>query len=124
MSWSYSTNVMGPYGLWWYEQNNIPFEIIQVPASKLLNLPAYERKHYLETYYGGRIDCYCSNPDDPDYDPYNRETYLPIMIGPEFAKFDAWLDQHTSDHLQQFDELRSLYEQETGNKLILFKENR
>ena len=118
--WSYSTNVMGPFGLWWYEENGIPFEI-EIMNNKYTDFKDVERKKYLKKYYGGRIDTYCTNTNDPDYDHYMPEVGLPIMEASEFAKFDQWVDKFHSERLLSFNELKEEYEKEFGEELIVFE---
>lgn len=120
--WSYNTNVMGPYGLWWYEENNIPWDIIIV-NNRFTKFKDVERKKYKEVYYGGRIDTYCDNTDDPDWDHYMPELSLPIMSSENFARFDNWLDNFKSEKLLSFEDLKILFEKDNG-ELVLFKEHR
>lgn len=122
MMWSYNTNVMGPYGLWWYEENNIPWDIIIV-NNRFTKFKDVERKKYKEVYYGGRIDTYCDNTDDPDWDYYMPELSLPIMSSENFARFDNWLDNFKSEKLLSFEDLKILFEKDNG-ELVLFKEHR
>lgn len=118
--WAYRTNFMGPTGLWWYEENNIPFEILVI-NNQFTDYRDKEYKHYLEQYYGGRIDCYCSNPHDPDYDHYNRELSLPIMNGENYRQFSDWLDTFKSvSFVDSFEKLKEYYEFEMNTELILF----
>lgn len=116
MSWTYSTNVMGPFGLWWFEENNIPFKIIIV-NNRWTDFKDIKTKQY-ETWFGGRIDCYCDNQEDPEYDRYGRELILPIMKGDCYALFSNWLDKQITNSLVSNEYLFKKYETETGNKLI------
>lgn len=118
--WTYSTNFMGPAGLWWYEENNIPF-IIEKKFSKIFE-KEIEFKTYLKQYAGGRIDCYCNNIKDPDYDPYNRELFLPIMESESFNIFSDWLDKLKTKNLLFEKELFTLFFKETNIKLKFFNE--
>lgn len=114
--WTYRTNVMGPYGLWWFEQNNIPFKMIDVVSEKFGKV---SHKSY-EPWFGGRIDCYCSNVEDPDYDHFNQELSLPIMKPSSLVALDAWLETYSSDSFNR--DLLKTFEEETGFKLELFEE--
>jgi hypothetical protein len=114
--WKYSTNVCGPYGLWWYEKNNIPFKLIPFD-SEIFGKGVH--KSY-EQWYGGRIDCYCNNVEDPDYDHYNQELSLPIMRGSSLVMLDKWLESYKSDFFNR--DLLKTFEEETGFKLELFEE--
>lgn len=115
--WTYSTNIMGPM-THWYESSNIPFKIVK-KFSKFLNKDI-EYKIWDKNYYGGRIDCYCDNTNDPDFDPYNRELGLPIMEAESFGKFDNWLVKIKTPRLYSFEELQQLYRLETGNILDIW----
>lgn len=43
--WSYNTNMMGPFGLWWFEENNIPY-IIKIINNKFTNFKDVKTKTY------------------------------------------------------------------------------
>lgn len=116
MSWTYSSNVMGPYGLWWYDKHNVPYI--------MSNTKGVDHKVYTEQWYGGRIDCYCNDIRDIDYDHYGREIYLPIMLDESLDKLDKYLDQLTTSKLLTWEELQEKYEKETGDKLQVFEEGR
>ena len=118
MSWKYGTNVMGPYGLWWYEKNNIPFRI-EVINNRFTDFKDTEHKVY-ENWFGGRIDCYCSDTEDPYYDPFNRELSLPIMKPKSLKKLDEWLKTYISESFNP--DLLMTFEEQTGYTLELFKE--
>jgi len=118
--WRYSTNLMGPFGLWWYAQNSIPYTT-ELINSKYTNFKAVEVKNY-EKWYGGRIDCYCSDPTDPDYDHYPPELGLPIMSADSYSRFSQWLDDVSTESLVTFEDLRSMFEASEDFTLILFNE--
>jgi hypothetical protein len=111
---------MGPAGLWWYEENKIPF-IVEKTFSSLFN-KEIEFKKYDKQYAGGRIDCYCNDINDPDYDPYNRELFLPIMESKSFNIFSDWLENIKTEKLLTEKELFSLFLEETNIKLKYFDE--
>jgi len=113
--WYYATNFMGPVSLRWYEENNIPFTS-EKKYSEFLN-QEIELKNY-EQYAGGRIDCYCNNPEDPDYDPYNYELGLPIMKSSSYGKLSKWLDTYKTKRLDK--NVLKTFEKETGHKLEFF----
>lgn len=128
MSWTYSTNMMGPM-LHWYESNNIPYTLSEGYYSEFLKEENGEPRWIepyktYEQYAGGRIDCYCNDPEDPDFDHYGRETGLPIMEAKIYQEFSDWLDDVVTERFQEFDDLKEMYENETGKKLILFRENK
>lgn len=116
--WSYSTNVMGPAGTWWFEENNIPYQ--EVVVNNRFTGHQDEIRRIYDEYYGGRIDTYCDDPKDPDYCKYSPEVDLPIMPGEHFQRFDQWLNGFSSKRLMQFEELKAEYEKQTGELLELF----
>lgn len=116
--WTYSTNCMGPYANRWYEENNVPYEII-ILNNKWTNFQDTEYKNYLEKYYGGRIDCYCSNTEDPDYDHFNQELYLPIMSAKSYGELSEWLETYKTKRLDL--NVLKTYEEQTGNKLEIHR---
>ena len=113
MKFTYSTNCMGPYGLWWYEENNIPFTT-SIANNRFTNFKDVEQKHY-EMWYGGRIDVYSG-------EHYPDELDLPIMNAESYGRFSDWLDKYSSSELKSFDELRELFENEEQFKLIVHEE--
>lgn len=116
--WSYSTNLMGPAALHWYENNNIPYTEI-TKFSKLFNKEVTYKNY--EQYAGGRIDAYCSDITDKDYDPYGVNLNLPIMKAESYGRFSEWLMKFKSERLYSFEELRASFEK-TNNKLEIFEE--
>lgn len=111
--WTYNTNIMGPM-THWYETNNIPYTIKKIDSS------IFGKKEYkdYELYHGGRIDCYCDNQKDPDYDPYNRELSLPIMKSESVYYLNKWLETYKSESFNK--NLLKTFEEETGYKLEIF----
>jgi len=104
--WTYRSNYMGPM-MHWYETNNIPFVEIETYSSFFKKEIKY--KHY-EQYAGGRIDCHCSNIEDPDYDHYGQELGLPIMEAESYANFSQFLDTIRTSTLLTTRELVELYQ--------------
>lgn len=120
--WTYSTNLMGPFGLWWYEQNEIPYEIKKVKSELFPNHPETERKIYLETWFGGRIDCYCNDENDKDFDPYGQELPLPIMKAEHYSLFSDWLENiKTNSFIEDEKILFEMFEKEKGITIEFFK---
>lgn len=109
--WTYSTNMMGPMNHW-YEENKIQYKIIKRKST--LFGKEIEFKKYNPIYYGGRIDCRCSNPKDKDYDIYGVELGLEIMEAESYSKFSDWLSNFKSKKLKTEKELYSLYEEKNG----------
>ena len=77
MKYTYSPNMMGPASTKWYEDNNIPYNIIM------------ERKRYTE-YAGGRIDIHCETCQW-------QEIACPIMIGTDWNLLHDFCDEFESD---------------------------
>ena len=113
MKFTHNINCMGPYGLWWYEENKIPYTI-KMMNNKFTNFQDHEKKVY-EQWYGGRIDVSFGNG-------YPHELELPIMSGESYARFSRWLSSFTSDDIKSFDELRKIFEESDDYKLMLFEE--
>lgn len=118
--WTYSTNIMGPYGLCWFEQNNIPYTS-KITNNRFTDFKDVEYKTY-EQWYGGRIDCYCSTIEDPDYDHHKPELGLPIMSTESLGKFQEYLETFKSCRLLEFGELKYIFESVSNYKLNIFKE--
>ena len=98
MSWSYSSNFMGPAPRWYLD--NLISENV---------------------FAGGRIDCECDDENDVYYNRYGVELILPIMDLDSFNNFSIFLENYTSDELKSFEELRAEFEK-NGNKIRLFRE--
>jgi hypothetical protein len=105
---------MGPMNHW-YETNNIPYTLKEVNSERFGKV---QYKDY-EIFHGGRIDCYCDNPEDIDYHPYNQELSLPIMKAESLYYLDKWLDTYKSENFNR--NLLQTFEEETGYKLQYFK---
>jgi hypothetical protein len=110
---------MGVYGLWWYEQNNIPYTVGK-HYSQLFNKEVEYRNY--EQWYGGRIDCHCNNYDDTDYERYGVELGLPIMDNESYYRFSEWLNSVSTISLVNTEELIQLYEYKTNHKLRLWED--
>lgn len=118
MAWTYSTNYMGPAGLWWYEKNAVPY--IEVTSYSELFKKEITRKVY-EQYAGG-IRRWCNDESDPDYSRYGDELEVPILPASEWSKLSVWCDNLVTDSLLTWEELAKRYEEETGEKLHPFYE--
>jgi hypothetical protein len=86
----YSTNWMGPAGLWWYEERG------------LLN----DKKEITEHYSCGRIDV--RGGDTDIY--YGDEIGVPPMRSEDWTRFGDWLDTFETDFMWTLDQLVELYE--------------
>jgi len=88
----YSTNWMGPAGLWWYEERG------------LLN----DKKEIAEHYSCGRIDV--RGGDTDIY--YGDEIGVPPMRSEDWGRFSDWLYTVETDFMWTLDQLVELYERE------------
>jgi hypothetical protein len=107
--------MMGPAGLWWFEKNNIPFELIQMESTIIKPGEQFFYKKY-EPWFGGRIDCYGGDWHYPE------ELGLPIMDGESYGRFSDWLDNFKSEELVTEEYLFETFEKETGHKIRFWKE--
>lgn len=118
--WTYKPNIMGPYDLAWYEENNISYHT-ETRSNQFNDFKPTQYKVY-EEWFGGRLDARCSIVTDPDWDPYGRQTNLPIMDEESFGKFSLWLQDFRSSNFLEFDQIRNMFEIQTNQKLIIFDE--
>jgi len=86
----YSTNWMGPAGLWWYEERG------------LLD----ENRQITEHYSCGRIDV--RGGDTDIY--YGDEIGVPPMRSEDWGRFSDWLDTVETDFMWTLDQLVEMYE--------------
>lgn len=112
MSWTYSTNMMGPAGLSWYEDNNIPYIVVKYTWDR----EELDRKVY-EQWAGGRIDCYCDDPEDVDYSRYGMELSAHVVPAEQWNRLSDWCDQLRTPRLLSEEELYTRFEEETGVKI-------
>lgn len=117
---SYSTNWMGPIGMWWFRDNGFT-ETTTVVASEDNELTGakrgdvIERETITEYWYGGRIDI-CGTDS-----PFGEEMSLPIMDGPSYASFSDWLEQFETDSVWTLDQLVREFER-THNQIRWFED--
>lgn len=114
MSWTYSTNMMGPAAVRWYEENNIPFTEVTT-YSKLFGEETTVKVY--EQWAGGRIDCRCDDMSDPDYSHYGSELGVPIIPAEQWNRLSEWCDKLRTPRLLSEKELYTRFEEETGEKL-------
>ncbi len=115
--WSYDINLMGPSSSW-YEVEKIPYHLLEIIKEEKLKTSTL--KIYNEQWYGGRIDCYCDNVNDVNYDKYGVELEFPIMTEDSYNKISEWLVTFHSKELLDFSDIKSIYEKETGLTLELY----
>lgn len=110
---SYSTNWMGPCGMWWFRENGYTRTVTKTlnSDSKISDKKAgdtVETEEITEYWYGGRIDVY-GLPDD-EYYCGKSEMGLPIMDGPSYAGFSEWLEKFETDTMWTLSQLVEEYE--------------
>lgn len=106
---SYSTNWMGPAGMWWFRENGYTRTVTKVLEkdswySDAKKGDTIEYEDITEYWYGGRIDIYGTG------DPYGDEMGLPIMDGPSYKRFSEWLETFETETVWTLDQLVEEYE--------------
>lgn len=107
--------MMGPWAGSWYEGNNIPSTVTK-HYSEFLG-KEIEIKKYSRYYAGGRIDIR-GVPDEP----YGLEYGLPIMESNSWNLLSEWLLGLETERVLYYTEIINKFEQETGHKIVWFKE--
>lgn len=115
---SYSTNWMGPCGMWWFRDNGFTKTVTKVldkdsPWSDAKKGEKVTYEDITEYWYGGRIDIYGTG------DPYGGEMSLPIMDGPSYRDFSDWLEKFETETIWTLDQLVEEYEK-THDKIRWF----
>lgn len=110
---NYSTNWMGPTGMWWYKENGFTRRVTRVldHDSQFSDAKAGDTVEYdeiTEHWYGGRIDIY-GLPED-EYYCGQSEMSLPIMDGPSYAVFSRWLETFETDRVWTLEQLSQEFE--------------
>jgi hypothetical protein len=114
----YSTNWMGPAGLWWYQERGLTKMVTHVCESEEIRdmlrkrYPeievgdGYEIEEVAEHYSCGRIDVRGGNTDIY----YGDEIGVPPMQSEDWGRFGYWLDTVETDFMWTLDELVEMYE--------------
>lgn len=105
LSFTYSTNWMGPVATSWYEVRDIPF--VMKESSGVL-LPKKEYKEFLESYSCGRIDIRGDTES-----PWGDEYGVAPMRTEDWNAFSDWLDDLDTTYLWTYKELLEGFEKET-----------
>lgn len=110
---SYSTNWMGPSGMWWFRDNGFTQIVKKVLTednrfSGAKKGDEVEIEEITKQWYGGRIDIY-GLPED-EYYCGQSEMGLPIMDGISYRNFSDWLENFESTTLLSLDELVEEFE--------------
>ena len=106
---TYSTNWMGPAGMWWFRENGHTRMITRVleEDSRVTSAKKGDtvtQEEITEYWYGGRIDVYGTD------DPYGVELGLPIMDGPSYKGFSEWLEKFETETVWSLEQLVEEYE--------------
>ena len=109
----YSTNWMGPCGMWWYRDNGFVKTTTETLEhdSKLTNRKAGDViaiEEVVEYWYGGRIDV--SGLDEELYWCGKSEMSLPIMDETSWSGFSIWLETFKTTTLWTLKDLVAEYE--------------
>lgn len=110
---TYSTNWMGPAGMWWYRENGFTKLTTKTldNDSALTNRKrgdVVEYEEVTEYWYGGRIDVY--GLDTEEYWCGTSELALPIMDAKSWSGFSTWLRSFESTRFYSLQELVTAYE--------------
>jgi hypothetical protein len=96
----YSTNWMGPAGLWWYEERGL-----LVKRKIQFDGTFQEINQITEHYSCGRIDVRGGETGD-----YGDEIGVPPMRSEDWYGFSEWLDTVETDFMWTLDQLVEMYE--------------
>ena len=114
----YSTNWMGPAGLWWYRERGLTrtatrvcetVSIRDLLRDRYPNIEVgdgYEVEEVTEHYSCGRIDVRGGDVDSP----YGDEIGVPPMLSDDWFQFSRWLDYFTTDTMWSLEDIVQEYE--------------
>lgn len=110
---SYSTNWMGPSGMWWFRDNGFTKIVNKVLTednrfSGVKKGEVIEVEEITKYWYGGRIDIYGLSQEE--YYGGQSEMSLPIMDGISYKNFSEWLEKFESKTVLSLDELVEEFE--------------
>ena len=119
---SYSTNMMGPVNMSWYEERGLTKKVREVLKEggtiypKGLGPGDVWEYEVVTTYYaGGRIDIR-GVPGDEYWNGWH-EYSLPIMHGEDWNALSEWLDSFSAFELWEYEDLIEEFEEEYGKKI-------
>lgn len=108
-------NMMGVYGLYWYEKNNIPY-IMECRPNRFSEDGWLERKVYDKTYCCGRIDIH-GIPEEP----FGLAYGVDVMEAESWGLLQQWLTCLSLQHLPTKEELFSKFKSDTGHDIKWFR---
>ena len=119
---SYSTNMMGPVNMQWYEERGLTKKVREVLKEgqtiypKGLGAGDVWEYDVVTTYYaGGRIDIR-GVPGDEYWNGWHEYSLAP-MHGEDWNDFSEWLESFQTHELWEFDDIIKLYESASGRKI-------
>lgn len=119
---TYSTNFMGPISTQWYANRGLTRKVKKTITSQLvsdkfnLNIgDEYETDEVTHNYAGGRIDI--RDDSKEGYDGWS-EYAVKIMHGTSWNLLSDFLDDLETETQLDYDELISLFENETGHTIL------
>lgn len=119
---SYSTNMMGPISMQWYEERGLTKTVREVLEEGQTIYPkglgpgdVWEYEVVTTYYAGGRIDIR-GVPGD-EYWNGCHEYSLPIMHGEDWNALSEWLDSFSAFELWEYEDLIEEFEEEYGRKI-------
>ena len=120
---TYSTNMMGPVSMSWYEERGLTEKVTEVVTEDSV-LVELGRKNVgdvweydvVTTYYaGGRIDIR-GVPGDEYWNGWHEYSLAP-MHGEDWNDFSEWLESFQTHELLEFDDIIKLYESASNRKI-------
>ena len=109
---TYSTNWMGPVGMWWYRERNLTVTktVVQKEDSKYTRRKKgdiYQVEEVTQQWGGGRIDI-----RGEGLGIYGEQMGLPIMRGDCYRRFSEWLNTFETDDVWTLAQLVEMYEKD------------
>ena len=119
---SYSTNMMGPVSMQWYEERGLTKKVREVLEEGGTIYPkglgpgdVWEYEQVTTYYAGGRIDIR-GVPGDEYWNGWHEYSVAP-MHGEDWNDFGDWLEEYPTEELWEFDDLIAQYEKDSGTKI-------
>lgn len=119
---TYSTNMMGPISMQWYEERGLTKTVREVLEEGQTIYPkglgpgdVWEYEVVTTYYAGGRIDIRGVLGDE--YWNGWHEYSLPIMHGEDWNALSEWLDSFSAFELWEYEDLIEEFEEEYGRKI-------
>ena len=116
LSFTYSTNMMGPWSLDWYRDRNllknvwITVETEEVANRRRMDIgEKYLIEEITEQYAGGRIDIRGDTES-----PYGDEYSVAPMLMEDWIAFGEWLEDLDTTYMWTYQELLEVFKNDTG----------